>query len=112
MRRDFVIIADTRRGSLGPVPRMRAVGIRTIDRADWYGEGEVKVFLDGDIWPDDPHRSRRLRRVPGACGAHFAQYAGSPAGSAQPAQRRGVPDFCASTAGTFQTPIVFRETAG
>jgi hypothetical protein len=45
MRRDFVI-AD---GLRGPGRFLGCnVGVRVIDPAQWYGEGEVKVYRDGD----------------------------------------------------------------
>ncbi len=108
LRRDFVI-ADGLRGPgrfLGC-----AVGIRTIDRADWYGEGEVKVFLDGDT--DLPTIcGTGLEDYAGSAwgmGAHFAQYAGSPLEVRNPAQRRGVPDFLSFYRWHIPDPIVFRE---
>ena len=60
-QRDFVI-ADGLRGPgrfLGCV-----VGVRVIDAGNWYGEGEVKVYRDGDTdLPDHlRHRPRGLRR--------------------------------------------------
>ncbi len=107
-RRDFVI-ADGLRGPgrfLGCV-----VGIRTIDPADWYGEGEVKVYLDGDD------------RFPTICGtgledyvgsawgmgAHFAHYAGAPLEVRDPERRRGVPDFIGFYRWHVPDPVVFRE---
>ena len=108
LRRDFVI-ADGLRGPgrfLGC-----AVGIRTIDRADWYGEGEVKVFLDGDTgFPTICGTG--LEDYAGSAwgmGAHFAQYAGSPLEVRNPAQRRGVPDFLSFYRWHIPDPIVFRE---
>jgi hypothetical protein len=62
LRRDFVI-ADGLRGPgrfLGCV-----VGIRIIDPGRWYGEGEVKVFRDGDT------------ELPTICGTGLEDYVGS-----------------------------------
>ncbi|MFN0095053.1 MAG: glycoside hydrolase family 172 protein [Dehalococcoidia bacterium] len=62
MGRDFVI-ADGLRGPgrfLGCV-----VGIRVLDAGFWYGEGEVKVYLDGD------------RDHPTICGTGLEDYVGS-----------------------------------
>jgi hypothetical protein len=109
MYRDFVI-ADEFKGPgrfLGC-----AVGIRTIDPARWYGEGEVKVFLDGD------------RDLPTICGtgledyvgsawgmgAHFAHYAGSPLESRPPERPDGVPDFLGFYRWHIPDPIIFRES--
>lgn len=89
MGRDFVI-AD---GFSGPGRFAGCVvGVRVLDEGMWYGEGEVKVFRDGDI------------ELPTICGtgledyvgtawgmgAHHAPYSGSPLavrpkGQAQPA---------------------------
>ena len=61
-RRDFVI-AD---GLRGPGRFLGCnVGVRVIDAADWYGEGEVKVYRDGD---DD---------LPTICGTGLEDYVGS-----------------------------------
>jgi hypothetical protein len=62
LRRDFVI-AD---GLRGPGRFLGCnVGIRVIDAADWYGEGEVKVFRDGDT------------ELPTICGTGLEDYVGS-----------------------------------
>jgi hypothetical protein len=62
LRRDFVI-ADGLRGPgrfVGCV-----VGVRVLDRGQWYGEGEVKVYLDGDT------------DLPTICGTGLEDYVGS-----------------------------------
>ena len=62
MGRDFVI-ADVANGPgrfLGCV-----VGVRVIDDGTWYGEGEVKVYRDGD------------RDLPTICGTGLEDYVGS-----------------------------------
>jgi hypothetical protein len=62
MRRDFVI-AD---GFRGPGRFLGCnVGVRVIDHAAWYGEGEVKIFLDGDD------------ALPTICGTGLEDYVGS-----------------------------------
>ena len=44
-KRDFVIVD----GLEGPGRFLGcAIGVRVIDAGDWYGEGEVKVYRDGD----------------------------------------------------------------
>jgi len=61
-KQDFVI-ADGLRGPgrfLGC-----AVGVRIIDHASWYGEGEVKVYRDGDS------------ELPTICGTGLEDYVGS-----------------------------------
>lgn len=62
LRRDFVIADDLR----GPGRFLGCnVGVRTIDHAQWYGEGEVKIYRDGD------------HALPTICGTGLEDYAGS-----------------------------------
>jgi hypothetical protein len=62
MGRDFVI-AD---GFRGPGRFLGCnVGVRVIDPCAWYGEGEVKIYRDGD------------RDLPTICGTGLEDYAGS-----------------------------------
>jgi hypothetical protein len=62
LRRDFVIVDGLR----GPGRFLGCnVGVRVIDPADWYGEGEVKVFRDGDA------------ELPTICGTGLEDYVGS-----------------------------------
>jgi hypothetical protein len=62
LRRDFVI-AD---GFRGPGRFLGCnVGVRVIDHAAWYGEGEVKIFRDGDD------------ALPTICGTGLEDYVGS-----------------------------------
>jgi hypothetical protein len=62
MRRDFVIAEGLR----GPGRFLGCnVGVRVLDRGAWYGEGEVKVYRDGD----DAH--------PTICGTGLEDYVGS-----------------------------------
>jgi hypothetical protein len=62
LKRDFVIESGLR----GPGRYLGGcVGIRLLGPADWYGEGEVKVYLDGDD------------RVPTICGTGLEDYVGS-----------------------------------
>ena len=62
MRRDFVI-AD---GLRGPGRFFGCnVGVRVLDAGDWYGEGEVKVYRDGDT------------DLPTICGTGLEDYVGS-----------------------------------
>lgn len=85
------------------------VGIRVLDGGSWYGEGEVKVFLDGD---DD---------LPTICGtgledyvgsawgmsAHNALYAGSPLEVR--ARGKSQPDFVGFYRWHLPDPIVFER---
>ncbi|HZQ28364.1 MAG TPA: glycoside hydrolase family 172 protein [Acidimicrobiales bacterium] len=64
MQRDFTI-AD---GFTGPGRFIGcAVGVRVLDEGLWYGEGEVKVFLDGD----------RAGGLPTICGTGLEDYVGT-----------------------------------
>jgi len=61
-REDFVITE----GLEGPGRFLGCnVGVRVIDPCDWYGEGEVKMYLDGDT------------DLPTICGTGLEDYAGS-----------------------------------
>jgi hypothetical protein len=62
LRQDFVIAEGLR----GPGRFLGCnVGVRVIDPADWYGEGEVKIFRDGDD------------ALPTICGTGLEDYVGS-----------------------------------
>jgi hypothetical protein len=62
VREDFTIATDL----VGPGRFLGCnVGVRVIDHADWYGEGEVKVFRDGD------------GALPTICGTGLEDYVGS-----------------------------------
>lgn len=62
MRRDFVITEGLR----GPGRYLGCnVGVRVIDPCNWYGEGEVKVYRDGD------------EDLPTICGTGLEDYVGS-----------------------------------
>jgi hypothetical protein len=62
MRRDFVIADDLR----GPGRFLGCnVGVRVIDPGSWYGEGEVKIYRDGDD------------AFPTICGTGLEDYVGS-----------------------------------
>jgi hypothetical protein len=109
MKRDFVI----EEGLRGPGRFLGcAVGIRCIDGGNWYGEGEVKVFRDGD------------RELPTICGtgledyvgsawgmgAHFGPYAGAPLDVRAPElDAQAIPDFVAFYRWHLPDPIVFHN---
>jgi hypothetical protein len=62
LRRDFVI-AD---GLVGPGRFVGCnVGVRVLDEGMWYGEGELKVYRDGDV------------EFPTICGTGLEDYVGS-----------------------------------
>jgi hypothetical protein len=109
MRRDFVI-ADGLRGPgrfLGCV-----VGIRPIDAGAWYGEGEVKVYRDGDdAFPTICGTG--LEDYVGTAwgmGAHAGPYAGAPLDVRAPdASMWTIPDFVGFYRWHLPDPIVFRD---
>lgn len=77
MANDFVILD----GLEGPGRFLGCcLGIRVLDSGTWYGEGEVKIFLD----EDDPHPTicgTGLEDYIGTAwglGCHFGLYAGAP----------------------------------
>jgi hypothetical protein len=77
LRRDFVIAEGLR----GPGRFLGCnVGVRVIDPGRWYGEGEVKVYRDGDgDWPTICGTG--LEDYVGSAwgmGAHAAPYGGAP----------------------------------
>jgi hypothetical protein len=113
MRRDFVITEGLR----GPGRFLGcAIGVRTIDKGGWYGEGEVKVYRDGDT--DHPTIcGTGLEDYVGSAwgmGVHHAPYGGVPLclsehGAA--AEGMGVlPDFISFYRWHVPDPIVFRES--
>ena len=107
LREDFVI-AEGLRGPgrfLGCV-----VGLRPLDPGFWYGEGEVKVYRDGDV------------ELPTICGtgledyvgtawgmgAHLAPYAGVPLDLREPeAAPSSIPDLVAFYRWHVLDPITF-----
>lgn len=109
MRRDFVIAE----GLKGPGRFLGcAIGIRTIDYANWYGEGEVKVYLDGDDALPTICGTGLEDYVGSAwgMGPHAALYAGSPLEIRSEENRRAVPDYLAFYRWHVPDPIVFRES--
>lgn len=104
LRRDFVIAE----GLHGPGRFLGCVvGVRTIDPGVWYGEGEVKVYRDGDT------------DLPTICGtgledyvgtawgmaAHVAHYAGVPLDVRRPGA--ALPDFVGFYRWHVLDPITF-----
>jgi len=109
LKQDFVIF-DGLRGPgrfIGSV-----VGIRVLDGGFWYGEGEVKMYIDGDD------------ELPTICGTGLEDYVGSAWGmgthlgpyAAVPLDRRApgttpmsIPDFVTFYRWHVPDPIVFAE---
>jgi D-arabinan exo alpha-(1,3)/(1,5)-arabinofuranosidase (non-reducing end) len=87
-----------------------SVGVRVIDAGTWYGEGEVKVYRDGD------------RAYPTICGTgledyvgsawglgpHHAPYAGAPL-DVRPAGNRANPAFVSFYRWHLLDPIMFER---
>jgi len=107
LREDFVI-AEGLRGPgrfLGCV-----VGVRPLDGGTWYGEGEVKVFRDGDV--DHPTIcGTGLEDYVGTAwgmGAHLAPYAGVPLDLRPPdAEPGSIPDLVGFYRWHVLDPITF-----
>lgn len=118
LRRDFVIAS----GLKGPGRFMGcAVGIRVIhDDMSWYGEGEVKIYRDGD--QDHPTIcGTGLEDYVGSAwgmGKHMALYAGAPINVVRPAPKNRppniitdeVPDFVSFYRWHLPDPIAFHDT--
>jgi hypothetical protein len=110
VRRDFVIAE----GFKGPGRFLGcAVGVRVLDKQRWYGEGEVKIYRDGD------------REFPTICGTgledyvgsagglnrHYSQYAGAPIIIPPPPANALVPtpDFVSFYRWHIPDPIMFSQ---
>jgi hypothetical protein len=107
MRDDFTIVDGVR----GPGRFLGCVvGVRPIDSGKWYGEGEVKVYRDGD------------RELPTICGtgledyvgtawgmgAHWGPYAGAPLDVRPPGSDEfTIPDHVGFYRWHVPDPIVF-----
>jgi hypothetical protein len=104
LKQDFVIAKDLR----GPGRFLGcSVGVRVLDEGSWYGEGELKVYRDGDD------------RLPTICGtgledyvgsawglgAHAGPWQGAPLDVRAPGARQ--PDFVAFQRWHVPDPIVF-----
>jgi hypothetical protein len=105
--RDDFVIAD---GLEGPGRFLGCVvGVRVIDPADWYGEGEVKVYLDDDS--DLPTIcGTGLEDYVGTAwgmGAHAAPYGGAPLVVTDGSGPN--PDFVGFYRWHVPDPIVFRR---
>lgn len=106
-REDFVIAEGLR----GPGRFLGcAVGVRVLDEGDWYGEGEVKVYRDGDV------------ALPTICGTGLEDYVGSAWGMGRHAAfhagahqmvhavgRATLPDFVGFYRWHIVDPIVYAQ---
>jgi hypothetical protein len=86
-----------------------AVGVRVLDPGCWYGEGEVKIYLDGDT---DLPTICGTGMEDYACsawllGPHFGLYAGAPLIIGRP--DREMPDFVSFYRWHLADPIVFES---
>lgn len=111
LRRDFTIVD----GLEGPGRFLGCnVGIRVIDAGDWYGEGELKVYRDGDDeWPTICGTG--LEDYVGSAwgmGRHTARYAGAPLLVSPPqagGEESGHPEFVGFYRWHAADPIMFSE---
>ena len=87
-----------------------AVGVRVLDAGQWYGEGEVKMYLDGDEeWPTICGTG--LEDFVGSAwgmGAHHAPYGGAPLVVGPP----GAPDFVGFYRWHFLDPVSSARPCG
>ncbi|MFI5396420.1 MAG: glycoside hydrolase family 172 protein [Candidatus Binatia bacterium] len=106
-QRDFVI-AD---GLRGPGRFLGCnVGVRVIDPGSWYGEGEVKIYRDGDdAYPTICGTG--LEDYVGSAwglGVHHTPYAGAPL-EVRPPDSGGNPDFVGFYRWHLPDPIMFEQ---
>lgn len=108
MRRDFVIFEGLR----GPGRFAGCnVGVRVLDEGLWYGEGEVKMYRDGDdAFPTICGTG--LEDYVGSAwgmGPHVAPFAGVPLYVAPPGDGSG-PEFVGFYRWHLPDPVVFRDS--
>ena len=105
LREDFVIAEGLR----GPGRFVGcALGVRVIDPGAWYGEGEVKIYRDGDA-AHPTICGTGLEDYVGSAwgmGAHAAWYAGAPLVVRDPAGGAN-PDFVGFYRWHLPDPVVF-----
>ncbi|HEY3485433.1 MAG TPA: DUF2961 domain-containing protein, partial [Ilumatobacteraceae bacterium] len=88
------------------------VGVRVLDEGVWYGEGEVKMYLDGD----GEHPTicgTGLEDYVGSAwgmGPHQARFLGAPLEVRDPSRPGGQPDFVGFYRWHLPDPIMFRES--
>ena len=106
MRRDFVIADDLR----GPGRFLGCnVGVRVLDEGAWYGEGEVKVYRDGDDSLPTICGTGLEDYVGSAwgMGEHFAPYGGAPL--VRRADAASSPEFVSFYRWHIADPIMFER---
>jgi hypothetical protein len=89
-----------------------AVGVRTIDAGTWYGEGEVKIYRDGDT-SHPTICGTGLEDYVGSAwgmGVHHALYGGVPLEVRAPDARDRLPDFVGFYRWHVPDPIVFTSS--
>ena len=110
LQQDFTIT----RGLRGPGRFLGCnVGVRVLpdERFSWYGEGEVKMYLDGD----DPHPTwcgTGLEDYVGSAwgmGPHQTRYQGVPLVAQDPEAGREMPDFVSFYRWHLPDPVVFER---
>jgi hypothetical protein len=107
MARDMVIAE----GISGPGRFLGCnVGIRVLDEGIWYGEGEVKVFRDGDTTHPTICGTGLEDYVGSAwgMGPHHAPWAGAPL-DVRPPEPQPQPDFLGFYRWHVPDPIMFEE---
>jgi len=106
LRRDFVIAEGFR----GPGRFLGCnVGVRVIDPCAWYGEGEVKVYRDGD-GAQPTICGTGLEDYVGSAwglGAHATPYGGAPLVVLPPGKPDANPDFVGFYRWHVADPIMF-----
>ncbi len=105
MARDFVIA----QGIEGPGRFLGCnVGVRVLDGGRWYGEGEVKVYRDGDTTHPTMCGTGLEDYVGSAwgMGAHAAPWAGAPL-DVREHERQAQPDFVGFYRWHVPDPIMF-----
>ncbi|HZN16111.1 MAG TPA: glycoside hydrolase family 172 protein [Acidimicrobiales bacterium] len=108
LREDFVI----EEGLRGPGRFLGCVvGIRCLDPGTWYGEGEVKVFRDGDTELPTICGTGLEDYVGSAwgLGAHEALYAGTPLDVRDPQGAPPIPDYVGFYRWHVLDPIMFER---
>lgn len=108
---DFVIVD----GLQGPGRFLGcAVGVRVLDEGPWYGEGEVKIFRDGDTTYPTICGTGLEDYVGSAWGLghHIGPYAGTPLDQRAPGPNGGltpVPDFVGFYRFHLLDPVMFAD---
>ena len=119
-RRENPTVHDARLRHRRRPPRARAASsaatsaCASIDHGDWYGEGEVKIYRDGDTDAADDlrHRARGLRRQRVGHGRARARRTAVRRSIVESGHAARTPTSSASTAGTSPTRSCSSATCG